>query len=71
MGCTSSKQQKFLDGDSSTAIISSTTEKKQRRQKERLPSPIIAADAPPWVTGAHKVLSHKEGSIVIAERERP
>ncbi|KAI0651969.1 hypothetical protein C8Q79DRAFT_69852 [Trametes meyenii] len=71
MGCASSKQLKFLDGDSSTAIISSTVEKKQRKQKERVPSPIVAADAPPWVTGVHKVLSHKEGSIIIAERERP
>ncbi|KAI0375117.1 hypothetical protein BV20DRAFT_960187 [Pilatotrama ljubarskyi] len=69
MGCIPSKQ-KVLDGDSSTTILSSTKEKKQKKQKKGPPSPVIGEDAPPWLKG-HRVMSHKDGAVIITEREHP
>ncbi|KAH9898283.1 hypothetical protein C8Q73DRAFT_834309 [Cubamyces lactineus] len=64
MGCIPSKQ-KVLDGDSSTTVLSATKEKQQRKQKGP-PSPVIGEDAAPWVKG-HRVLSHKDGTVIITE----
>ncbi|KAI0778302.1 hypothetical protein BD413DRAFT_508271 [Trametes elegans] len=69
MGCIPSKQ-KVLDGDSSTTILSATAEKGHKKQKRSLASPVIPDDAPPWVRGAHRVMSHQDGSIIISERVR-
>ncbi|KAI8990546.1 hypothetical protein BD414DRAFT_483982 [Trametes punicea] len=66
MGCIPSKQ-KVLDGDSSTTVVSSRKEKRQKKQKKGPPSPVTGEDAPPWLHG-HKVLTEKDGTIVITER---
>ncbi|KAI0328491.1 hypothetical protein GY45DRAFT_1326202 [Cubamyces sp. BRFM 1775] len=65
MGCIPSKQ-KVLDGDSSTTVLSATKEKKQRKEKKGPPSPVVGENAAPWVKG-HRVLSHKDGTVIIAE----
>jgi hypothetical protein len=49
MGCCSSKQAFVLDDGT---IVSNLKEKKSKRGP---PSPVVADDAPPWVTG-HRVL---------------
>ncbi|RDX50996.1 hypothetical protein OH76DRAFT_1401757 [Lentinus brumalis] len=64
MGCIPSKQ-KVLEGDS-PAGIQSKKERKQRHQ--RLDSPVISEDAAPWVKAPSRVLSEKDGCIIISER---
>lgn len=72
MGCIPSKQ-KVLDGESSTVILSGAQEKKQKKQKkesQRLPSPVIEGDAAPWLQARAILTTHKDGTIIITERQQ-
>ncbi|OJT15946.1 hypothetical protein TRAPUB_13370 [Trametes pubescens] len=72
MGCIPSKQ-KALDGDSSTVILSGAQEKSQKKQKkqsQRLPSPVIDEDAAPWLQTRAILTTHKDGTIIITERQQ-
>jgi len=79
MGCIPSKQGVFeqFDGDGSLTSKERTPETKQKHPKvskhQRTPSPVIPADAPPWVTG-HKVMAVHEdkntGHVYLTEKDR-
>ncbi|KAI0698408.1 hypothetical protein C8T65DRAFT_742820 [Cerioporus squamosus] len=64
MGCIPSKQN-VLEGDS-PAGIKPMKERKQRHK--RLESPVLAEDAAPWVKASSRVLTEKDGCIIITER---
>ncbi|KAH9858075.1 hypothetical protein C2E23DRAFT_802565 [Lenzites betulinus] len=72
MGCIPSKQ-KVLDGDSSTTVLSGAKERKQKKQKKdlRLASPVIGDDAAPWLKERAILRTHKDGTILITERDQP
>ena len=44
-----------------------TKTKKEKKQKRGLESPIVGEDAAPWVQGPGRLLSEKDGMIVITE----
>ena len=70
MGCIPSKKTVLeADGIAGPARIQTQTPrpKKEKKMKRGLESPIIGDDAPPWVTG-HRVLSEKDGALIISER---
>jgi hypothetical protein len=79
MGCIPSKQGVFeqFDGDGSLTSKGSIPETKKKHSKrskqQRPPSPVIPADAPPWVTG-HKVMAVHEdkntGEVYLTEKNR-
>ena len=79
MGCIPSKQGVFEQFDGCGPITSKggTPETKNKQPKvskqQRAPSPVIPADAPPWVTG-HKVMAvHQDknsGEVYLTEKNR-
>jgi hypothetical protein len=79
MGCIPSKQGVFeqFDGDGPSTSKGRTPETKKKHPKvskqQRPPSPVIPADAPPWVTG-HKVMAVHEdkntGEVYLMEKNR-
>ncbi|EJF66806.1 hypothetical protein DICSQDRAFT_131076 [Dichomitus squalens LYAD-421 SS1] len=66
MGCIPSKN-KVLEADSSAPLAIKTQTKKQKKQKRGLESPEIGEDAAPWVHGPGRVLSEKDGMVVITD----
>ncbi|KAF8481753.1 hypothetical protein DFH94DRAFT_732789 [Russula ochroleuca] len=77
MGCIPSKQDVFeqFDGDGSLTSKGRTSEKKKKHPKvsKRPPSPVIPADAPPWVTGHTVVTVHRDlntGEVYLTEKNR-
>jgi hypothetical protein len=77
MGCIPSKQDVFEQFDEDGPLTSKgrtpKTKKKHPKvsQQQRPPSPVIPADAPPWVTG-HKVMAvHQDkntGEVYLREK---
>ena len=64
MGCIPSKQ-KVLEGNAHAGF----KPKKERKQRhKRLDSPVIGEDAAPWVKAPARVLTEKDGCIIITER---
>ncbi|TBU34796.1 hypothetical protein BD309DRAFT_850582 [Dichomitus squalens] len=66
MGCIPSKN-KVLEADSSAPLAIKTQTKKEKKQKRGLESPEIGEDAAPWVHGPGRVLSEKDGMVVITD----
>ncbi len=80
MGCIQSKRgvfEQFDDGDGPLTSKGRTLEAKKKHReaskRQRPPSPVIPADAPPWVTG-HKVMAvhrdHNTGEVYLTEKNR-
>ena len=67
MGCIPSKN-KVLEADSSLGPHARTKPTKEKKQKRGPPSPIVGEDAAPWVARGHRMLSEKDGHIIITER---
>ncbi len=68
MGCIPSKNQ-ALEADSSTGLRPRAKPTKEKKQKPRgPPSPIVGEDAAPWVARGHRLLSEKDGQLIITER---
>ncbi|KAI0801147.1 hypothetical protein C8Q74DRAFT_1240520 [Fomes fomentarius] len=68
MGCIPSKNQ-ALEADSSTGLRTRAKPTKEKKQKPRgPPSPIVGEDAAPWVARGHRLLSEKDGQLIITER---
>jgi hypothetical protein len=79
MGCIPSKQGVFeqFDGDGSLPSKGRAPETKKKHQKvsklQRVPSPVIPADAPPWVKGHKVVAVHQDkntGDVYLTEKNR-
>lgn len=78
MGCIPSKQN-VLEGDASTLsatpVVGTKSQKekkgmakrKEKKLKRGLESPVLDDNAAPWVKG-HRVLSEKDGEILITDR---
>ena len=66
MGCIPSKS-KVLDADSPAPIAVKPMSKQEKQQKRDLDSPVLADGAAPWVKGAGRTLSEKDGMIIIAD----
>lgn len=66
MGCIPSKPIALIDDN----VQPATRGRRRHRilRDEKLASPIIPSDAPPWVTG-QKVLTRVDGELLIREKE--
>lgn len=78
MGCIPSKQAALeAEGLSAPPSGLKAWKARRRQRKERMrsmkgrypPSPVIAADAPPWVTARHAVLTEKDGQLTVVSPE--